>query len=125
MEIKNQLKKQIENLKLEWLDDVCITAIPTELLNKDKLTTMLIIDVNTELFDLGNNSFSSIKKMIQIQIFFSKKLNIDLDEAVNDLLRFLLSESWTTAGYSAFVDPETKQQSKTIKLTKIFYMKEG
>lgn len=116
---KFALKKQIIAENFDWIDDIFLTTIPDEEVEKVNKTILLISDINTEFIDFGNNDFSRVKSLMQVQIYFSKKSNINFNEATIELVHFFIQKcGYLSNGYSSFVDPGTLQNSMTIKIQK-------
>ncbi|WP_056997806.1 DUF806 family protein [Fructilactobacillus fructivorans] len=120
IDTKVQLKKDIlSSQQFSWLDNIYINNIPAELENEMLKTTMLISDINSKLANWANDTFTGVDKSIQVQVFFSKQFQFNFDEVIKTLLHFFVQNDWRSNGFSNFIDPDTKQESVTIKIHKI------
>lgn len=108
----------IESLKLTGIDGIYTTNLPEELVEDTNKTVILIQDVNLNLDDFGNDTFHTLKRQIEIQIFYKIDLDVEPSDIQLALLNVFVSNHWLVPQtVTSSLDPGTKQLTQTFYFT--------
>lgn len=114
----DEAQELIENLNLTGIDGIYTANLPEELIEDTGKTVILIQDVNIGLDDEGNNIFHTLKRQIEVQIFYKINLDVEPSDIQLALLGGFFSNHWTMAqNITSSVDPNTKQLTQTFYFT--------
>ncbi|MFT8557888.1 DUF806 family protein [Liquorilactobacillus hordei] len=114
----DEAQELIENLNLTGIDGIYTANLPEELIEDTGKTVILIQDVNIGLDDEGNNIFHTLKRQVEVQIFYKINLDVEPSDIQLALLGVFFSNHWTMAqNITSSVDPNTKQLTQTFYFT--------
>lgn len=107
----------IEKAKIKGIDDVFTINLPQEMVENTDKTLVLITDANTNVDLSGSNHFHGLRRMVEVQVFFSENPTDDPENITVNLYRAFESNGWEIGenhGYTKDVD--------TDQLTTVFYV---
>ncbi|MCT3263074.1 DUF806 family protein [Lactiplantibacillus plantarum] len=117
----SQVASLVNALKLAWLDEVYLNAIPNEDLDNTTSTVMLLQETDSSPAYLANSTFKGLAMGVEIQIFYKVNLADDFNplEAEIALMKSLKAAGWLiVSSQHHTIDPDTNQVTKTIYVTK-------
>lgn len=110
-----EMKKLLDEAELGEIQQVYTSNLPKEVQDNTDETIVLVTDVNSELGLNGNNTFNSVRRQVEIQIFYKLDIDFDIDSFEVQLMKLLKSNHWSILdirGHS--VDPDTLQMTSVI-----------
>lgn len=110
-----EMKKLLDEAELGEVQQVYTSNLPKEVQDNTDETIVLVTDVNSELGLNGNNTFNSVRRQVEIQIFYRLDVDIDIEDFEISLMKLLKSNHWSILdirGHS--VDPDTLQMTSVI-----------
>ena len=110
-----EMKKLLDESQLSEVQRVYTSNLPKEVQDNTDETIVLVTDVNSELGLNGNNTFNSVRRQVEIQIFYKLDIDFDIDSFEVQLMKLLKSNHWSILdirGHS--VDPDTLQMTSVI-----------
>lgn len=114
----DEAQELIGNLNLTGIDGIYTANLPEELIEDTGKTVILIQDVNIGLDDEGNNIFHTLKRQVEVQIFYKIDLDVEPSDIQLALLSGFISSHWDIAqNLTSSIDPDTKQLTQTFYFT--------
>ncbi|WP_366510932.1 DUF806 family protein [Levilactobacillus brevis] len=121
-----QVYETIKANKPAWIDGLYPENIPNIVDKSGSKTLVLLTSVTEPLSGYRNDTFSEISASIQVQIFFSKTVAINVLDAQLGLMNLLDDNGWIIATrYPNVVDPYTEQVTATFSVFKNIKIKRG
>lgn len=104
-------------------DDIFLDAIPPEELKNTDKTQILLTESKNNPSEYGNSKFTSFDYGVYIQVFYTNRLDIDIDTTKYEieLMEHLIDNEWLILQSQAhYQDPDTGQMIKnlTVQSTK-------
>lgn len=107
----------IKKANINGVDQVYSINIPAEMSKVTDQTIVLITDANSVPTVYGNNDFNALRRMVEVQVFYSDDLNVDPEVVDVKLYRAFTNAGWDLGqNYGHTFDPDTDQ------LTTAFYV---
>ncbi|WP_188354001.1 DUF806 family protein [Leuconostoc falkenbergense] len=118
MTILMQARALLESLTSGWVDVVYADAIPEE--DKDKVdqTVILVRPAYDQLEDYGSDSFTTITRHLNIQIFYKVGNELDYDDLEVKLYKALQKNGYRVDEIKGrLIDIDTSQDYQTFIVT--------
>lgn len=124
-----QAKELIASAKYPWLDNIYQTSIPKEVQddvdeNKEnadsaKQTFVWITEYANEPEYYANNAFKGWQIGVEVQIFYSLDINLNIQDLEIELAKLFQSDGWQIEQSKNHTkDPDTSQKSKVFYFVK-------
>lgn len=110
-------KNVIETDKIDGIDAVYTINLPAEEVENVNQTLVLITDANTNLGGYGSNHFNTLRREVEVQVFYALHPSVSVDNVEVSLYRAFENAGWEigeTHGHT--YDPETHQLTVTMYL---------
>lgn len=110
-------KNVIETAKIDGIDAVYTINLPAEEVENVNQTLVLITDANTNLGGYGSNHFNTLRREVEVQVFYALHPSVSVDNVEVSLYRAFETAGWEigeTHGHT--YDPETHQLTVTMYL---------
>lgn len=110
-------KNVIETDKIDGIDAVYTINLPAEEVENVNQTLVLITDANTNLGGYGSNHFNTLRREVEVQVFYALHPSVSIDDVEVSLYRAFENAGWEigeTHGHT--YDPETHQLTVTMYL---------
>lgn len=108
-------KNLIYSAHIDGIDNVYTINIPKEVVENTDQTIVLLTDANTNLDIPGNNNFGALRRMIEVQIFYSLHPKRDPEEIDVALYRLFKHHNWDIGENRGHTyDPDTEQLTSTF-----------
>lgn len=121
-----QVYEIIKANKSSWIDGLYPENIPNIVDKSGSKTLVLITSVSEPLSGFKNDTFSELNVSIQVQVFFSKTISINVLDAQLELMNLLDANGWIIATrYPNVVDPDTEQVTATFSVFKKLKIERG
>lgn len=110
-------KSVIETAKIDGIDAVYTINLPAEEVENVNQTLVLITDANTNLGGYGSNHFNTLRREVEVQVFYSLHPSVSVDDVEVSLYRAFENAGWETGEtHGHTYDPETHQLTVTMYL---------
>lgn len=114
----DEAQSLIESLDLIGIDGIYTTNLPEELIEETGKTVIFIQNVNINLDDEGNNVFHTLKRQVEVQIFYKIDLDVEPSDIQLALLNAFVKANWLVPQpITESMDPDTKQLTQTFYFT--------
>lgn len=110
-------KKVIDDAKINGIDAVYTINLPDEEVENVNQTLVLVTDANTNLSGYGSNHFNTLRREVEVQVFYALHPTNDVDSIEVALYRAFEDADWDigeTHGHT--YDPDTHQLTVTMYL---------
>ncbi|MCI1527799.1 MAG: DUF806 family protein [Lactobacillus sp.] len=114
-----QVLELLQQAPCDWIDEFFVGSFDLGFKPDVNKTYVLLQDGVGNLGDHANDSLYSIDAVIEIQVFFSKKIQINILQAQLSLMSLLEPNGWLpTAIRPVTTDPDTQQKTATVYVRK-------
>lgn len=108
-------KNLIDGAHIDGIDNVYTINIPLNVVENTDQTIVLLTDANTNLDIPGNNDFGALRRMIEVQVFYSLRPTRDPEEIDVALYRLFKHNDWDIGENRGHTyDPDTGQLTSTF-----------
>lgn len=113
-----QARALLESLTSDWVDVVYADAIPEEEKDKVDKTVILVRPAYDQLEDYGSDSFTTITRHLNIQIFYKVGNELDYDGLEVKLYKALQKSGYRVDEIKGrLIDIDTSQDYQTFIVT--------
>lgn len=110
-----EAQELIKNANINGIDHVYSINIPAEMSKVMDQTIVLITDANSVPTVYGNNDFNALRRMVEVQVFYSNDLDVDPEIVDVKLYRTFTKAGWDLGqNYGHTFDPDTNQLTTTF-----------
>jgi hypothetical protein len=114
-----QVLELLQGASFDWIDYFFVGSFDPGTKPDVNKTYVLIQDGVGNLGDHANDSLYSIDAVIEVQVFFSKKIKINIFQAQVALMTLLDANDWLpTTMRPVTTDPDTQQKTATFYVQK-------
>lgn len=114
-----QVADLIEDHNFDWVDDVITSGFSPGEHPDVNQTQVLVQDGVGNMADHANDVFYTVDAVVEVQIFFSKKVKINVFDAKVAVMTLLQDNGWLTSTVRPdTTDPDTQQKTVTFYVTK-------
>lgn len=118
MTILMQARALLESLTSDWVDVVYADTIPEEEMEKVDQTVILVRPAYDQLEDYGSDSFTTITRHLNVQIFYKVGNELDYDDLEVKLYKALQQNGYRVDEIKGrLVDIDTNQDYQTFIVT--------
>lgn len=110
-------KSIIETAKIDGIDAVYTINLPAEEVENVNQTLVLITDANTNLGGYGSNHFNTLRREVEVQVFYALHPSVSVDNVEVSLYRAFENAGWEIGeSHGHTYDPDTHQLTVTMYL---------
>lgn len=100
------------------ISEVYQRNLPQEVKSNTSTNIALIQSVRTDPISLGNDTFNSVDRQLELQIFYKLDLDIDPEELEIEILKTFKDLNYMVSAEGILTDPDTYQLYESFYLTK-------
>lgn len=100
------------------ISEVYQRNLPQEVKSNTANTIALIQSVRTDPTSLGNDTFNSVDRQLELQVFYKLDLDIDPEELEIKILKTFKDLNYLVSAEGILTDPDTYQLYESFYLTK-------
>ena len=116
-----QARDLVASAGFKWIDHLSTMNIEPEFVDDATKTVVLITESDNEPDYFANATFKGINAGVEVQIFYTNKVDFPIQDAEIDIQRLFVSDKWQVSISREHVyDPDTGQLTKTFYCNKTF-----
>ncbi|QEU48259.1 DUF806 family protein [Schleiferilactobacillus harbinensis] len=115
----------ISQANIAGIDAIEGNNLPQELVDSKDKTVVLITDSANDPSSFGNNDFWALNQEVEVQIWYSQQLDIDLETIEVALMKAFVHSNWQVAAVrQRILDPVSSQLFNTFYFSRTKILKE-